>query len=126
MVEIGERNDQAHVVLGDELRERVDVARVVDPRRERAAVGVVERRRERVEVDRDRRRAGAGEGGDDVDALARAREEDRSHADERSRRQLVQSKSVCRCVGEAGRVPEVHRACRGCSSRPARSPATER
>ena len=66
-------------MLGDEPRERVDVARVVDARDERAVVGVVERGRERVEVGGDRRRAGAAERADDVDALARAGEEHRGH-----------------------------------------------
>ena len=79
MVEIGERDDQADVVLVDEPAQRGDVAGVVDPRHERMVVGVVERGRERVEVGRDGRRAGAPERRDDVDALPRAGEEDRSH-----------------------------------------------
>ncbi len=62
LVEVGERDDQPDAVLGDECGERVDVARVVDPRDEGAAVGVVERRRERVEVGREGRRAGPPEG----------------------------------------------------------------
>ena len=79
LVEIGQRHDQPHVVLGDERREGRDVAGVVHARDERMPVGVVERRRERIEVGRDRRRAGAAERRDDVDALARAGEEHRSH-----------------------------------------------
>jgi hypothetical protein len=63
-------------VLLDERGERPDVARIVDARDERVAVGVVERRRERVEVGRDRRRARLAERGDDVDPLPRAGEED--------------------------------------------------
>ena len=77
VVEIGERDDQPHVVDGDEVAKGADVAEVVDPRHERAVVGVVERGRERVDVGRDRRRAGAAERRDDVDALAGAREERR-------------------------------------------------
>ena len=79
LVEVGERDDQLDVVLGDERRERGDVARVVDARDERVVVGVVERRRERVDVGGDRGRAGPAEGRDDVDALAGAGEEDRRH-----------------------------------------------
>ena len=79
MVEIGERHDQPHVVQRDEVAQRGDVPGVVDPRHERAPVGVVERGRELVDVGRDRRRAGARERGDDVDALARAREQDGRH-----------------------------------------------
>jgi hypothetical protein len=66
-------------VLGDDRRERVDVARVAHSRDERPVVGVVERGRERVEVGRDGRRAGPPEGAHDVDALPRAREEDGRH-----------------------------------------------
>ena len=79
MVEVGERDDQPHVVELDEVAERLDVAGVVDPRHERAAVGVVERGRELVDVGRDRRRAGLAKRGDDVDALTRAREQDGRH-----------------------------------------------
>ena len=79
LVEIGERNDEAHVVLGDERGERGHVAGVVDPRDERGMVGVIERGRERVEVGGDRRRAGAAERAHDVDALPCAGEEDGCH-----------------------------------------------
>ena len=79
VVEVGQRDDQPHVVQLDEVAERADVAEVVDARHERAVVGVVERRRELVDVGRDRRRAGLAERGDDVDALPGAREEDGRH-----------------------------------------------
>ena len=82
LVEVGERDDQADVVLGDECRERGDVAGAVDARDERVVVGVVERGRERVGVGRDRRRAGAAEGRDDVHALPGAGEEDGGHGRE--------------------------------------------
>ena len=80
LVEVGERHDEPHVVLGDERRERRDVA----AGRRRAArapcsIGVVERRRESVGVGRDRGRAGTAERGDDVDALAGAGEEHGGH-----------------------------------------------
>ena len=84
VVEVGERDDQAHVVLADEPGERGDVARIVDARDERVVVGVVERRRQAVGVGDDRRRAGARELGHDVDPLPGAREEDCRHARERS------------------------------------------
>ena len=61
LVEVGQRHDQAHVVLGDQRGERRDVAGTVDASDERVMVGVVERRRERVEVGRDGRRAGPAE-----------------------------------------------------------------
>ena len=68
-----------HVVLLDELRERRDVGRILDPRHEREVVRVPERGSERVEVGGDRRRARATEGRDDVDALPGAGEEDGCH-----------------------------------------------
>ena len=79
VVEVGQRDDQPHVVQLDEIAQRGDVAGVVDARHERAAVGVVERGRELVRRrwrSSSRRRA---ERGDDVDALARAREQDGRH-----------------------------------------------
>ena len=79
VVEVGQRHDQADVVEHDEVSQRRDVARVVDPWHERVPVGMVERGRELVDVGRDRRRACARERGDDVDALARAREQDGRH-----------------------------------------------
>ena len=81
LVEIGERDDEVDAVLGDELRELRDVARIVDADDELVAVGVVERRRERVDVDGNGRRAGPAEGRDDVDALPCAGEEDRGHGE---------------------------------------------
>ncbi len=79
VVEVGERDDERDVVLGDERAQRGQVRRVVDARDERVAVGVVERRRERVDVRRERRRAGARERAEDVDPLAGAREEHGRH-----------------------------------------------
>ena len=79
MVEIGQRDDQPHVVQLDEVAQRCDVDRVVDPRHERAVIGVVERGRELVDIGRDRGRAGLAKRGDDVDALAGAREQDGRH-----------------------------------------------
>ena len=76
VVEIGERDDQARVVLRDERAERIDVGGVADGRHEGLAVGRVERRRELVDVDGECRRPRPAESGDDVDALARAGEED--------------------------------------------------
>ena len=81
LVEVGERDDQVDVVLGDEGRELGDVARVVDAPDELVAIRVVERRRERVDVDRDCGRAGPAERRDDVDALAGAGEEDGGHGE---------------------------------------------
>ena len=79
LVEVGERNDEADVVLGDERPERADVARIVDSWHERAMVRVVEGRRERVEVGGDGGRARPPERAHDVDALAGASEEDGRH-----------------------------------------------
>ena len=76
VVEVGERHDQAHVVLLDERAQGLDVAGIVDARHDRAPLGRVQRRRELVDIGGERRRTRAGEGGDDVDALARAGEED--------------------------------------------------
>lgn len=81
LVEVGERDDELHVVLDDEGGERRDVARVVDPRDDGPVVGVVERRRERVEIGGDGRRARPSERAHDVDALPCACEEDRRHLD---------------------------------------------
>jgi hypothetical protein len=78
-VEIGERDDELHVVHGDQLPERRQVARIVDPRHERVDVRVVDRWRERVDVHSDRAPARAPERSDDVDPLAGAREEDGGH-----------------------------------------------
>ena len=81
LVEVGERHDEPHVVLGDEPRQRRDVARVVDARNEGPVMSVVERRRQGIEVGGDRGRARPSEGAHDVDALAGAGEEDRRHLD---------------------------------------------
>ena len=62
-------------MLGDELLEERDVARVVDPRRRHPDVGRVLRRRERARVRRDHEGV-LGERADDVVALADARQED--------------------------------------------------
>ena len=37
LVEVGQRDDQLHVVLADQLLQRGEVARVVDPRHDRGA-----------------------------------------------------------------------------------------
>ena len=79
LVEVGERDDQLHVVTVDELAERGDVAGVVDARDELEAVGQVGRGCEPVRVGRDRRRSGCAERADDVHPLAGAREENRGH-----------------------------------------------
>ena len=81
LVEVGQRDDEPDVVLGDERRERPDVARVVDAGDERHAVGVIEGGRKRVEVGGDGRRARTSEGAHDVDALSRAGEEHGGHPD---------------------------------------------
>ena len=77
MVQIGERDDQADVVLVDESTDRVDVAGVDDPRCDRVVVRMPQGRRERVEVRGDRGGARTRESRDDVDALACAGEENR-------------------------------------------------
>ncbi len=108
LVEIGERNDKAHVVLGDERGERGHVAGIVDPRDERGVVGVIERGRERVEVGGDRRRPGAAERAHDVDALPCAGKEDGCHPTAEGswvrhagfRHSYQQSYMPWRCVGE--------------------------
>ena len=79
VVEVGERDDEPRVVQVDQLAQRVEVARVVDARHERAPVGGVQRGRQLVDVDGERGRAGAPEGGDHVDALAGAGEEHDGH-----------------------------------------------
>ena len=79
LVDVGDGHDELDVVLGDERRERREVAGIVDPRHERHVVGVVERGRQPIEVGCDRRRAGPAERGHDVDALAGAGEENRCH-----------------------------------------------
>jgi hypothetical protein len=79
VIEVGERDDQARVVDGDEVTKGADVPEVVDPRHEGAVVCVVERRRKGVDVGRDRRRARTTERREDVDALAGAREEHGGH-----------------------------------------------
>ncbi len=81
LVEVGERHDEPHVVLGDEPRQRRNVRRIVDPWHEGSVMSVVERRCERVEVGGDGGRARSPEGADDVDALAGAGEENRRHLD---------------------------------------------
>ena len=85
LVEVGERRDQAHVVLVDERAQRGDVGGVVDPRHEGVPVGVIERGCERVRVGGDRQRAGATERADDVHPLSGAREEDGRHGGQYSR-----------------------------------------
>ena len=75
-VEVGQRDDGADVVLGDELLEERDVAGVVDARRRDGEVGGVARGRERVGIGGDRERV-LGERADDVVALADAGEQDR-------------------------------------------------
>ncbi len=89
MVEIGERDDERHVVLVHERAERGHVLLVVDARHERVRVGVVERRCEPVDVGRDRAGTGALEGGDDVDPLAGAGEEDAAAHGRREYRRAV-------------------------------------
>ncbi len=79
LVEVGERDDQLHVVALDELAERRDVGGVVDARDELEGVREIRRGREPVRVCGDRRRAGGAEGLDDVHPLAGAREENRCH-----------------------------------------------
>jgi hypothetical protein len=79
LVEVGQGNDEADVVLGDECRELGDVTGVVDAQDELVSIGVVQRRSEWVDVGRDRRGAGSAERGDDVDPLAGAGEEDCGH-----------------------------------------------
>ena len=74
LVEVGERDDEAHIVLVDERTQRRHVALVVHTRDERVAVGTVERGSERVHVYGDGRRPGATERSHDVDALTRAGE----------------------------------------------------
>ena len=104
LVEVGERDDQANVVLRDERGKRRDVAGAVDARDERQVVGVVERGRHRVGVGGDGRRTGPAEGRDDIHALPGAGEEDGGHGRKRVLpAQYVQSKSAWRCVGEGGR-----------------------
>ena len=79
LVEVGQRHEQPDVVLGDESRQRGDIAGVVDAWDEGTVVCVVERGRQGIDVGRDRGRAGAAEGADDVDALPRAGEEHGGH-----------------------------------------------
>ena len=79
LVEVGERDDQLHVVALDELAKRRDVAGVVDTRDELEGVREIRRGREPVGVGGDRRRAGGAEGLDDVHPLAGTREENRGH-----------------------------------------------
>ena len=69
LVEVGERDDEVDVVVGNEARQLGHVLRVADARHELVVVSVVERRREAVDVGRDRGRSGPAEGGHDVDAL---------------------------------------------------------
>src|SRR6266542_1782305 len=54
LVEVGERDDQADVVLLHELAQRRDVGRIVDPRRQHVEVGVIKGRREGARVHGDR------------------------------------------------------------------------
>ena len=79
VVEIGERDDQPHLVKIDKVTERGDVAGVVDAGHDRSTIRVVERGRERIDVRGDRRRTGGAKGGDDVDTLPGAREQNRGH-----------------------------------------------
>ena len=79
MIEIGERDDQPHLVEIDEVAERSDVAGVVDTGHDRSTIRVIERGRERIDVRGDRRRADGAKGGDDVDTLPGAREQNRGH-----------------------------------------------
>ena len=79
MVEVVERDDEAHVVLAHEPGERVHVVGIGDAGDDRLPVGVVERRGERVRVGGERDRTGGPERPHDVDALPGAREEDDRH-----------------------------------------------
>ena len=81
LVEIGERDDQVDVVLGDEPGQLGHIAGVVHAEDELVTVRVVEGGRERVGVRGNGRRAGPAERRDDVDALPRAGEEDRRHGE---------------------------------------------
>jgi hypothetical protein len=76
VIEIVQRNDEPNVVLADEGCERRHVAGIRDPRDNRLAVGVVQRRRKRIGIDTERDGSGRSERLDDVDALARAGEQD--------------------------------------------------
>ena len=70
MVEVVQRHDQTNVLLADERCERWNVVWIRNPRDDRLAIGVVERRRERVGVGAENICTGSLEGADDVDALA--------------------------------------------------------
>ena len=103
LVEVGERRDQAHVVLVDERAQRGDVGGVVDPRHEGVPVGVIERGCERVRVGGDRQRAGATERADDVHPLSGAREEDGRHGGQYSRNGRLASAEATRIAATTSR-----------------------
>jgi hypothetical protein len=85
LIEIGERDDRADLVLLHQRAQRRDVAVVMDLRHERVLVCPVEGRREGADIRGDGRRAGAVEGVDDVDALSGAREKDCRHGGQYTR-----------------------------------------
>ena len=76
MVEIVQRNDEANVILADELRDSRDIAGIGDSRDDRPAIRVVQRRCERIGVSAERDGSRSAKRLDDVDALARAGEQD--------------------------------------------------
>ena len=79
LIEIGQRHDEADVVLGDEAGEGGNVAGVGDARNERHVIRVVERGSEPVEVRWRSSWRRPAERGHDVDALPGAGEENGSH-----------------------------------------------
>ena len=104
LVEIGQRHDQAYVVLLDERAQSRDVPRVVDPRDKGMLVGVVERGRKRVGIRRNGSGACPAEGVHDVDALSGTREENGRHGGQYSRNGRLASAEAARTAATTGRT----------------------
>ena len=104
LVEIGQRHDQADVVLLDERAQSRNVVRVVHPRDKGVLVGVVERRCERVGIRCNGCGAGSAERAHDVHALPGTREENGRHGGQYSRNGRLASAEAARIEATTTRV----------------------
>ena len=104
LVEIGQRHDQADVVLLDKRTQSRNVIRVVHPRDKRVLVGVVERRCKWVGVDCNGCGAGSAERAHDVHTLPGTCEENGRHGGQYSRNGRLASAEAARIEATMRRV----------------------